>query len=119
MKKLNEELFVNVKKGYGKDLKEKFKKLLFDISLAIIKDEYLVSNSEKQIMSKIVDYNEICNKLFVEYEDIIDKFLLIRLRSKIFDIAMCIVNDSYIGEELKKEEELQKLILVIKCISTV
>ena len=102
MKKLNEELFVNVKKGYGKDLKEKFKKLLFDISLAIIKDEYLVSNSEKQIMSKIVDYNEICNKLFVEYEDIIDKFLLIRLRSKIFDIAMCIVNDSYIGEELSE-----------------
>lgn len=51
-------------------------------------------------MSKIVDYNEICNELFVDYEDIIDKFLLIRLRSKIFDIAMCIVNDSYIGEEL-------------------
>lgn len=119
MKKLNEELFVNVKKGYGKELKEKFKKLLFDIGLAIIKDEYLVNNSEKQIMSKIVDYNEICNKLFVDYEDIIDKFLLIRLRSKIFDIAMCIANDSYIGEELKKEEELQKLILVIKCISTV
>ena len=47
MKKLNEELFINVKNGYGKDLKEKFKKLLFDISLAIIKDEYLVSNSEK------------------------------------------------------------------------
>ena len=47
MKKLKEELFVNVKKGYGKDLKEKFKKLLFDISLAIIKDEYLVNNSEK------------------------------------------------------------------------
>lgn len=57
-------------------------------------------------MCKIVDYNEICNKLFVDYEDIIDKFLLIRLRSKIFDIAMCIVNDSYIGGELKKEEEL-------------
>ena len=103
MKKLKEELFVNVKKGYGKDLKEKFKKLLFDISLAIIKDEYLVNNnSEKQIMSKIVDYNEICNKLFVDYEDIIDKFLLIRLRSKIFDIAMCIVNDTYIGEELSE-----------------
>lgn len=47
MKKLNEELFVNVKKGYGKDLKEKFKKLLFDISLAIIKDEYLVSNNSE------------------------------------------------------------------------
>lgn len=104
MKKLNEELFVNVKKGYGKDLKEKFKKLLFDISLAIIKDEYLVidDNFEKQIMCKIVDYNEICNKLFVDYEDIIDKFLLIRLRSKIFDIAMCIANDSYIGEELSE-----------------
>lgn len=102
MKKLNEELFVNVKKGYGKDLKEKFKKLLFDISLAIIKDEYLVNNSEKQIMSKIVDYNEICNKLFVDYEDIIDRFLLIRLRSKIFDIAMCIVNDTYIGGELSE-----------------
>ena len=102
MKKLNEELFVNVKKGYGKDLKEKFKKLLFDISLAIIKDEYLVNNSEKQIMSKIVDYNEICNKLFVDYEDIIDKFLLIRLRNKIFDIAMCIANDSYMGEELSE-----------------
>ena len=54
-------------------------------------------------MSKIVDYNEICNKLFVDYEDIIDRFLLIRLRSKIFDIAMCIVNDNYIGEEFKKE----------------
>ena len=40
-----------------------------------------------------------CNKLFVDYEDIIDRFLLIRLRSKIFDIAMCIANDSYIGEE--------------------
>ena len=102
MKKLNEELFVNVKKGYGKDLKEKFKKLLFDISLAIIKEEYLVNNSEKQIMSKIVDYNEICNKLFVDYEDIIDRFLLIRLRSKIFDIAMCIVNDTYIGGELSE-----------------
>ena len=102
MKKLNEELFVNVKKGYGKDLKEKFKKLLFDIGLAIIKDEYLVNNSEKQIMSKIVDYNEICNKLFVDYEDIIDKFLLIRLRNKIFDIAMCIANDSYMGEELSE-----------------
>ena len=53
-------------------------------------------------MSKIVDYNEICNKLFVDYEGIIDKFLLIRLRSKIFDIAMCIVNDSYIGGELSE-----------------
>lgn len=102
MKKLNEELFINVKKGYGKDLKEKFKKLLFDIGLAIIKDEYLVNNSEKQIMSKIVDYNEICNKLFVDYEDIIDRFLLIRLKSKIFDIAMCIVNDTYIGGELSE-----------------
>ncbi len=51
-------------------------------------------------MSKIVDYNEICNKLFVDYEDIIDKFLLIRLRSKIFDIAMCIINNTYIGGDL-------------------
>ena len=102
MKKLKEELFINAEEVYGKDLKEKFKKLLFDISLAIIKDEYLVNNSEKQIMSKIVDYNEICNKLFVDYEDIIDKFLLIRLRSKIFDIAMCIANDSYIGGELSE-----------------
>ena len=103
MKKLNEELFVNVKKGYGKDLKEKFKKLLFNIGLAIIKDEYLVSNnSEKQIMCKIVDYNEICNRLFVDYEDIIDKFLLIRLRNKIFDIAMCIVNDNYVGGKLSE-----------------
>ena len=57
-------------------------------------------------MNRIVDYNEICNKLFVDYEDIIDRFLLIRLISKIFDIAMCIVNDNYIGGELKKEEEL-------------
>lgn len=48
MKKLNEELFVNVKKGYGKDLKDKFKKLLFDIGLAIIKDEYLVSNNSEK-----------------------------------------------------------------------
>ena len=48
MKKLNEELFVNVKKGYGKDLKDKFKKLLFDISLAIIKDEYLVNNNSEK-----------------------------------------------------------------------
>ena len=53
-------------------------------------------------MRKIVDYNEICNKLFVDYEGIIDRFLLIRLRSKIFDIAMCIVNDSYIGGELSE-----------------
>ena len=53
-------------------------------------------------MSKIVDYNEICNKLFVDYEDIIDRFLLIRLRSKIFDIAMCIVNDNYIGRKLSE-----------------
>lgn len=53
-------------------------------------------------MNKIVDYNEIYNKLFVDYEDIIDRFLLIRLRSKIFDIAMCIVNDNYIGGELSK-----------------
>ena len=44
MKKLNEELFINVEKSYGKDLKDKFKKLLFNISLAIIKDEYLVNN---------------------------------------------------------------------------
>ena len=54
-------------------------------------------------MSKIVDYNEISNKLFVDYEDIIDRFLLIRLRSKIFDIAMCIVNDNYIDEKLRKK----------------
>ena len=53
-------------------------------------------------MSKIVDYNEICNKLFVDYEGIIDRFLLIRLRSKIFDIVMCIVNDNYIGGELSE-----------------
>ena len=79
MKKLNEELFINVEKGYSKELKEKFKKLLFDIGLAIISDEYLVSNnSDEQIMRKIVDYNEICNKLFVDYEGIIDRFLLIR-----------------------------------------
>lgn len=48
MKKLNEELFVNVKKGYGKDLKDKVKKLLFDIGLAIIKDEYLVNNNSEK-----------------------------------------------------------------------
>lgn len=48
MKKLNEELFVNVKKGYGKDLKDKFKKLLFDIGLSIIKDEYLVNNNSEK-----------------------------------------------------------------------
>ena len=33
-----------------------------------------------------------------------DRFLLIRLRSKIFDIAMCIVNDNYmiyLGDNLK------------------
>ncbi len=42
MKKLNEELFINAEEGYGKDLKDKFKKLLFDIGLAIISDEYLV-----------------------------------------------------------------------------
>ena len=53
-------------------------------------------------MNKIVDYNEICNKLFINYEDIIDRFLLIRLRSKIFDIAMSIVNDNYIGGELSE-----------------
>ena len=53
-------------------------------------------------MSKIVDYNEICNKLFVDYEGIIDRFILIRLRSKIFDIAMCIVNDNYIDGELSE-----------------
>ena len=46
MKKLKEELFINVEKGYSKELKDKFKKLLFDIGLAIISDEYLVSNSE-------------------------------------------------------------------------
>ncbi len=87
MKKLNEELFINVEKGYSKDLKDKFKELFFDIGLAIISDEYLVNNnSEGQIMNKIVDYNEICNKLFVDYEGIIDRFLLIMLRSKIFDI---------------------------------
>ena len=53
-------------------------------------------------MNKIVDYNEICNTLFVDYEDIIDRFLIIRLRSKIFEIAMCIVNDTYIGGELSE-----------------
>ena len=53
-------------------------------------------------MNKIVDYNEIYNKLFVDYEDIIDRFLLIRLRSKIFDIAMCIVNDNYIIQNSPK-----------------
>ena len=42
MKKVNEELFINVEKGNGKDLKDKFKKLLFDIGWAIISDEYLV-----------------------------------------------------------------------------
>ena len=42
MKKLNEELFINVEKVYGKDLKDKFKKLLFDIGWDIISDEYLV-----------------------------------------------------------------------------
>ena len=50
MKKLNEELFINVKKGYSKDLNEKFKKLLFDIGLAIIKDDYLVSDSEDKYL---------------------------------------------------------------------
>lgn len=46
---LEEELFINAEEVYGKDLKGKFKKLLFDISLAIIKDEYLVidDNFEK------------------------------------------------------------------------
>ena len=41
MKKLKKELFINAEEVYGKDLKDKFKKLLFDISLAIIRDEYL------------------------------------------------------------------------------
>ena len=48
MKKLNEELFINAKKGYGKDLKDKFKKLLFDIGLAIINDEYLVIDDSEE-----------------------------------------------------------------------
>ena len=48
MKKLNEELFINVEKDYGKDLKNKFKKLLFDIGLAIINDKYLVSNTSDE-----------------------------------------------------------------------
>lgn len=47
MKKLNEELFINVEKGYSKYLKDKFKKLLFGISLAIISDEYLVNNNSE------------------------------------------------------------------------
>ena len=47
MKKLKEELFINVEKGYSKELKEKFKKLLFDIGWAIISDEYLVSNNSE------------------------------------------------------------------------
>lgn len=45
-------LFINAEEVYGKDLKEKFKKLLFDISLAIIKDEYLV------IKGRELDYIE-------------------------------------------------------------
>lgn len=50
-KKVNEELFINDEEVYGKDLKNKFKKLLFDISLAIIKDEYLVNdNSEDKYL---------------------------------------------------------------------
>ena len=57
MKKLNEELFINVEKGYGKDLKEKFKKLLFDISLAIIKDKYLV-DKKSESKDKEWDYTE-------------------------------------------------------------
>jgi hypothetical protein len=48
MKKLKEELFINVEKGYSKDLKEKYKKLLFDIGLAIINDEYLVNNNSEE-----------------------------------------------------------------------
>lgn len=38
MKKLNEELFINDEEVCGKDLRDKFRKLLFDIGLAIIKD---------------------------------------------------------------------------------
>ena len=47
MKKLNEELFINVEKGYSKDLKDKFKELFFDIGLAIISDEYFVNNNSE------------------------------------------------------------------------
>ena len=49
MKKLKEELFINAEEVYCKYLKDKFKKLLFDIGWAIISDKYLVieDNFEK------------------------------------------------------------------------
>ena len=50
MKNLNndlfkDKLFINVEQTHNKKQIDKFKKLLFDIGLAIIKDEYLVSIS--------------------------------------------------------------------------
>ena len=47
MKKLNEELFINAEEVYGKEVIDLLRQKIYDISLAIIKDEYLVnSNSE-------------------------------------------------------------------------
>ncbi len=49
MKNLNndlfkDKLFINVEQTHDNKQIDKFKNLLFDIGLAIIKDEYLVSN---------------------------------------------------------------------------
>lgn len=39
-------LFINAEEIYGKELIDKFRKLIDDIGWAIINDEYLVNNSK-------------------------------------------------------------------------
>ena len=39
-------LFINAEEVYGKELIDKFRKLIDDIGWAIINDEYLVNNSK-------------------------------------------------------------------------
>ncbi len=55
MKNLNndlfkDKLFINVEQTHDNKQIDKFKNLLFDIGLAIIKDEYLVSDSEDEYL---------------------------------------------------------------------
>lgn len=69
--------------------------LLFQIVAAQIPMQKIIQNPLQRRTHIIMSY-------FVEFVHTFDKFLLIRLRSKIFDIAMCIVNDNYIGEDLNE-----------------
>ena len=57
---------------------------------------------QKIIQNQLQRHTRIIMSYFVEFVHPFDRFLLIMFRSKIFDIAMCIVNDNYIGGELSE-----------------